>query len=157
MCLCHIQIHAQAYNPDYKDFSGITYMLVPNGCFYGNIDKGYPQGKGCAFFKDKQLGWVVYNGNFKDGKMDGLGGLWTSDGCIIAYWKEGRISRHRISTKYDVKKCCDEITEVYNTKVRPNLTDIAYITLPGNLTTEVQVIQSDTYLGRKISKRFGEK
>lgn len=152
--VCLQSAYAQAYNPEYKNYVGTTTMRVPNGWYYGDVDHGYPSGKGYAFFKDSKLGWIIYKGDFRKGVFSGTGDVLCDAGFISGHWDNHKlISRRELSNQY-VQDVCNDMRDIFQHKIQSKYLDLAEVVLPGGQSTFVEQISDDTRLGRKFMNKF---
>lgn len=148
---------AQAYNPEYKDFSGVTAMTLPNGWYYGLVENGYPSGEGYAYYKDSKLGWVMYKGNFVKGRFSGKGDFLCKEGFVHGEWESHKLNKQINVNQEHIKQSCKDMQDVFRKKILTKYDNLAEITLPGGSSTWVEQISSDNMLGRKILKRISRK
>lgn len=149
-------VNAQAYNPDYSDFEGVATMSLPNGWYYGEIKSGYPEGEGYAYFKDSQLGWVVYKGSFCNGSFSGEGAVVCDAGFLEGTWRKNKLTNRVFNDRDHIMSVCNDIKEVFQNKIQKQYLDLAEIVLPGGNTALVEQISDDTMLGKKTLRSFSK-
>lgn len=145
MLLPKIAYAQAAYNPYYSMYYGYGYMPVVNGYYIGYIAGGYPHGQGYAYYYDRMLGWVAYQGGFDRGTFHGEGQALSSYGYIAGVWDHNNFVRQINVSQNQIQQSYNNIMQQSRQYAPSNSPTIS---LPPG--TEIKEIDSSSELGSKL-------